>query len=137
MARQSRPRRVCRYASLLVGRGWQIAAFLIATVYSVYTFAMPLKWQEAKLRSCRIDPTQRYAVLGFGLSVFFLYAGFRAWDDVVEQSGGLEAKTLATLNAFKTDGQFLLEQGRTISNLEWMRWERQYEDWFLRCRETM
>jgi hypothetical protein len=40
-----------------------------------------------------IDPSQRVVILGFGLAAFFLYAGFRAWDEehaIVEKTSESE-----------------------------------------------
>jgi hypothetical protein len=73
--------RLFRYARLLVGHGWNTAAFWIATVYSIYSVVAPEEFQRRVLTRVHINPSQRLAVWGFGLAGFFLYAGFRAWGD--------------------------------------------------------
>jgi hypothetical protein len=73
--------RLFRYGRLLVGHGWDTAAFLIATAYSIYTAVTPVELQQSVLRAVHIDPSYRLAVWGFGLALFFLYAGFRAWNE--------------------------------------------------------
>ncbi len=73
--------RLYRYGAVLVGHGWNMAAFWIATVYSVWTVVMPLDVQKKVMLAIHVDPAQRLAIWGFGLAAFFLYAGFRAWND--------------------------------------------------------
>jgi hypothetical protein len=64
-----------------MGRGWDLAAFWVATVYSIYAALFSVKFQGYVLRTIHVDPDKRLAIWGFGLAAFFLYAGFRAWDD--------------------------------------------------------
>ena len=73
-------RRFYRYVTLLVGHGWDMSAFWIATVYSVWTVVVPLDVQRKVMLAVHVDPAQRLVIWGFGLAAFFLYAGFRAWD---------------------------------------------------------
>jgi hypothetical protein len=73
--------RLCCFGGLLVGRGWDMAAFWIATVYSIYAALFSVDFQSSVLRAIHVDPDKRLAIWGFGLAAFFLYAGFRAWDD--------------------------------------------------------
>ncbi len=63
-----------------MGRGWDMAAFWIATAYSIYTFVVPIPIQHRVLLAINVDPHQRLVIWGFGLAAFFLYAGFRAWE---------------------------------------------------------
>ena len=79
--------RLFRYARLLVGHGWDTVAFWIATVYSVYSFVVPISFQKRVLEAVDIDPSQRLAIWGFGLAAFFLSAGFRTWSDAHAHSG--------------------------------------------------
>jgi len=69
-------------------------AFWIATAYSVFTVAAPDSWQRHFLLAIRIDPNQRLAVWGFGLALFFFYAGFRAWSDAEENEKSDDIGTL-------------------------------------------
>lgn len=69
-----------------MGRGWDVAVFWIATAYSIYTVIAPTEIQSRLLRAVHIDPSHRLALLGFGLAAFFLYAGFRAWNDEYQRS---------------------------------------------------
>jgi len=73
-------RRLYLYGRLLVGHGWDTAAFWIATAYSIYTFVVPIHIQQRVLLAINIDPHHRLAIWGFGLAAFVLYAGFRAWS---------------------------------------------------------
>ena len=75
-------RRLFRYGVLLVGHGWDVLAFWIATVYSIWVGVMPLDIQKKAMLAIHIDPAQRLAIWGCVLAAFFLYAGFRAWNDV-------------------------------------------------------
>ena len=60
-----------------MGRGFDMAAFWIATVYSIWTFAVPLDIQRKAMIAVHVDPSQRLVIFGFGLAAFFLYAGFQ------------------------------------------------------------
>jgi hypothetical protein len=86
-----------------MGHGWAALAFWVATVYSIWAAVVPIQIQKRAMLAAHIDPTQRLAIWGFGLAVFFLYAGFRAWDEeraIVERtSEGAMAKELGTLRA--------------------------------------
>jgi hypothetical protein len=61
----------------------------------------PIDFQKRAMLALHIDPIHRLAIWGFGLAVFFLYAGFRAWDEeraIAEQfSEGAMAKELEAL----------------------------------------
>lgn len=63
-----------------MGSGWNMAAFWVATAYSIYTVVAPTEIQSRLLLVVHVDPSYRLAVWGFGLAAFFLYAGFRAWN---------------------------------------------------------
>jgi hypothetical protein len=74
-------RRLYQYGALLVGHGWDMSAFWIATVYSIWTVVVPLDVQRKVMLAVHVDPAQRLVIWGFALAAFFLYAGFRAWDE--------------------------------------------------------
>jgi hypothetical protein len=74
-------RRLFLYTSVLVRLGWKSIVFWIATVYSIYAATVPAADQEALLKVIHVDPNHRLAIWGFGLALFFLDAGFKAWDD--------------------------------------------------------
>jgi hypothetical protein len=96
--------RIYRYGRLLIGRGFDMAAFWIATVYSIWTFAVPLDVQRKAMIAVHVDPSQRLVIFGFGLAAFFLYAGFRAWDEehaIVERLS--ESTTAIELRALRTE----------------------------------
>lgn len=48
-------------------------------------FFVPVAFQERILTIVNIGLIYRLAIGGFGLAGFFLYAGFRAWDEAEEQ----------------------------------------------------
>ncbi len=80
VGRASLYRRLYLYASLLVGHGWETAAFWIASAYSIFNVVAPDWLQRKFFLLIHVDPGERLAVLGFGLAAFFLYAGFRTWS---------------------------------------------------------
>jgi hypothetical protein len=69
------------YARVLLRHGWKTIVFWIATIYSIYATLVPSEDQEAVLKRIHVDPKYRLAIWGFGLALFFLYVGFRAWNE--------------------------------------------------------
>jgi hypothetical protein len=73
--------RLYKFGGLLVGHGWNATALLDCHgVLDLYRHSAP-EVQGKVLAAIHIDPQQRMALWGFGLAVFFLYAGYRAWSE--------------------------------------------------------
>lgn len=108
-------RRIYFFGRLLVGHGWEVAAFWIASAYSVYAVVVPTEIQARVLAAVHVDPKQRLAIWGFGLAAFFLYAGFRAWsgerEDRLSQSAVEPSKLMEQLQSLRSefDARKLLE----------------------------
>jgi hypothetical protein len=131
-------RRIWTYAKLLVGRGWDTVAFLVATVYSIYAFFVPVETQKHVLRLLHIDPSQRLAVWAFGLAGFFLYAGFRAWNESEKaRPSGLGTRTLSRLAELLTKGEEILAHGRTTKLEHIHIWDMSYNRWKYECESLI